>query len=57
VVYLGPEAGLAACDDEGRPTTAAIAKPLRRTRGVIDTVEALAPSRFGDIDTVLPRAE
>lgn len=56
---LGPQAGLAAYDQERRPVTAAIVQS-NRTGGpeeVIDAVEALAPNGFDDIDAVLPHAE
>lgn len=59
VAELGPEAGLAAYDQERRPTSAAIVQSNRSggPEGIIDAVEALAPSGFDDIDAVLPRAE
>lgn len=59
VAELGPEAGLAAYDEERRPATAAIVQSNRSggPEGVIDAVEALAPNGFDDIDAVLPRAE
>jgi 2-polyprenyl-6-methoxyphenol hydroxylase-like FAD-dependent oxidoreductase len=59
VAELGPEAGLAAYDEERRPATAAIAASNRSggPEGVIDAIEALAPDGFDDIDAVLPHGE
>jgi 2-polyprenyl-6-methoxyphenol hydroxylase-like FAD-dependent oxidoreductase len=59
VADLGPEAGLAAYDEERRPVTAAIVNSNRSggPEGVIDAVEALAPDGFDDIEAVLPHAE
>jgi hypothetical protein len=50
---------LAAYDAERRPATAAIvlANRLGGPEGVIDLVEARAPSGFEDLDTVAPYAE
>lgn len=59
VAERGPEAGLAAYDEERRPATAAIVQSNRSggPESVIDVVEALAPDGFEDIDDVLPHAE
>ncbi|HEY0935146.1 MAG TPA: FAD-dependent monooxygenase [Trebonia sp.] len=59
ITELGPEAGLAAYDDERRPVTTAIVQANRKggPEGVIDAVDKLAPDGFDDIETVLPRAE
>jgi 5-methylphenazine-1-carboxylate 1-monooxygenase len=59
VAELGPEAGLAAYDEERRPATTVIVRANRSggPEGVIDAVDKLAPDGFDDIETVLPRAE
>ena len=59
VAELGPEAGLAAYDEERRPATAAIVRSNRSggPEGVIDAVETLAPEGFDDVDAVLSHAE
>jgi 2-polyprenyl-6-methoxyphenol hydroxylase-like FAD-dependent oxidoreductase len=55
----GPEAGLAAYDEERRPATTAIVQANRAggPEGVIDAVNKLAPDGFDDIETIFPRAE
>ena len=55
----GPEAGLAAYDDERRPATTAIVQANRAggPEGVIDAADNLAPDGFDDIESVFPRAE
>ena len=59
VAELGPEAGLAAYDEERRSATAAIVRSNRSggPEGVIDAVETLAPEGFDDVDAVLSHAE
>jgi 2-polyprenyl-6-methoxyphenol hydroxylase-like FAD-dependent oxidoreductase len=59
VAELGPEAGLAAYDEERRPATTVIVQANRSggPEGVIDAVDNLAPDGFEDIETVLPWAE
>ncbi len=59
VAELGPEAGLAAYDEERRPATAAIVRSNRSggPEGVIDAVETLAPEGFDDVDAVLSHAD
>jgi 5-methylphenazine-1-carboxylate 1-monooxygenase len=55
----GPEAGLAAYDEERRPATTAIVGANRAggPERVIDAANNLAPEGFDDIDTVFPRAD